>query len=101
MPRQQVKLQVQPTGTESVDLIKDQLPKYIDQVIREDGKETLLANNELQLEFEETFPTTEVIIIGLTLLSQAAIEYWKYRLEKKLKEEYNVLRITIKIPKDD
>lgn len=101
MPRQQVKLQVRPTGTESVDLIRDQLPKYIEQVMREDGKETLLTNNELQIELEETFPTTGVIIIGLQLLSQAAIEYWKYRLEKKLKEEYNVLQITVKIPKDD
>lgn len=100
MTKQQVKLEVRPTGTETVDLIADRVPRYIEQLVKEDDKAELLANDEIQIEVEETFPTAEVVVIALTFLTQAAIEYWKYRLEKKLKEKYAV-KITIEIPKDD
>lgn len=95
---QKVRLELRPSGIENVELVRYNLPRFLEETLRADGKLELLERQEMQLEFEETFPTAEVIVAVLTLLSHLAIEYWKYRLEKKLKEEYDV-KITIEVPK--
>jgi len=85
-----VELTIQPIPPDTVSSVKAELLPAIEAALREAGQEQLLAEGQIQVEIEKTFPTDQVIIVGLTLLSQVALETFKEVVLPRLKKRHRV-----------
>lgn len=85
-----VELVIAPIPPDTLASVKAELEQEIEAVLRESGHEDLLSSGQIQVEVEETFPTNEVITVGLTLLSGIALEVLKATVIPRLKKRFEV-----------
>jgi hypothetical protein len=89
-----IELTIVPIPPDTVASVKAELEQKVEAALREAGRESLLADGQIQIEIEQTFPTDQVIIVGVTLLSGVALEtikevalpYLKKWVEVKIKQ---------------
>jgi hypothetical protein len=81
-----IKLTLQAIRPETIESLKADLLPVIREALRESGQEHLLASGELKVEVEKTFPTNEIIVVGITLLSQVALKVFEEVVLPKLKK---------------
>lgn len=86
--RQVVELTIKPIPPDTIASVKAELLPYIRSILKEQGKDNLLTDGEIVIEVEKTFPTDEIVVIGLTLLSQVALETFKTLILPKLKKRF-------------
>jgi hypothetical protein len=86
-----VVMKVHPVGSQTLESIESSLPDYVEQAAREDGMTPLLDRGELKVQVKDKFPTDQVVLIVVTLVGQAALEYYKYHLKKKLQDKYDIV----------
>ena len=72
-----IELTIVPIPPDTLDSVKAELEQRIEATLREAGQESLLAEGQIQIEVERPFPTDQVIVIGVTLLSGVALETFK------------------------
>jgi hypothetical protein len=83
-----LELTVTPIPPDTVATVKAELLPYIEETLREQGLESLLAEGQIQIEIEKGFPTDQVIIVGVTLLSAMALETYKEIVLPRLKKRF-------------
>ncbi len=83
-----IELTIQPIPPDTVSSVKAELLPTIEAALREAGQEQLLAEGQIQIEVEQTFPTDEVIVVGFTLLSGIALETYKEIVLPALKKRF-------------
>jgi len=72
-----LELTIVPIPPDTLASVKVELEQRIEAVLREAGHESLLTNRQIQIEIEQTFPTDQVVVVGVTLLSGMALETFK------------------------
>lgn len=83
-----IELAIQPIPPDTVSSARAELLTIIEDALRQAGQEQLLAEGQIQVEVERTFPTDEVIVVGFTLLSQIALETYKAIVLPALKKRF-------------
>ncbi|MBM3135517.1 MAG: hypothetical protein FJZ89_09615 [Chloroflexi bacterium] len=83
-------LTIAPIPPDTVASVKDELLRYIEETLQEKGLEELLAEGQIQVEIEKPFPTDQVVIVGVTLLSAMALETYKEIILPELKKRFKV-----------
>ena len=83
-----IELTIQPIPPDTVSSAKADLLPTIEAALREAGREQLLTEGQMQVEMEQTFPTDQVIVVGLTLLSGIALETYKEIVLPWLKKRF-------------
>lgn len=89
MPKQ-IELVIAPIPPDTLASVQAELEQEIEAALRESGHEDLLTSGQIQVEVEETFPINEVIIVGLMLLSDIAVEVFKATVIPRLKKRFEV-----------
>ena len=79
---------VEPIPPDTLSSIRADILPVIEAALREAGQEQLLAEGQMQIEVEQTFPTDEVIVVGFTLLSGIALETYKVVVLPALKKRF-------------
>ena len=79
---------VEPIPPDTLSSAKADILPVIEAALREAGQEQLLAEGQMQVEVEQTFPTDEIIIVGFTLLSGIALETFKAIVLPALKKRF-------------
>ncbi len=69
-----IQLELTPIPPDTVASAKTELMPLIETALREAGRSDLLSDEHIQIQIEKTYPTDEVIIVGLALLSGIALE---------------------------
>ena len=92
VPLEVVELILKPIPPDTVASVKAEVLSYIQAVLKEQGRDELLANGQIIVEVEKTFPTDQVVNLGLTLLSSLALETFKAIILPKLKERFETKR---------
>jgi len=72
-----IELTIVPIPPDTLASVKAELEQNIEAALRDAGRESLLAEGQIQIEIEQTFPTDQVIVVGITLLSGMALETFK------------------------
>jgi len=83
-----IELTIQPIPPDTVSSVKAELRPTIEAALRQAGQEQLLTEGQIQVEVEQTFPTDQVINVGLTLLSGIALETFKEIVLPWLKKRF-------------
>ena len=83
-----IELTIQPILPDTISSVKADLLSTIEAALREAGQEQLLTEGQIQIEVEPTFPTDQVIVVGLTLLSGIALETYKEIVLPRLKKRF-------------
>ena len=83
-------LVVIPNPPDNVMTVKEELLPYIKKTLKEKNLDPLLSKGEIQFDVEKTFPTDEVVIIVVTLLSGMALETFKEIILPELKRRFKV-----------
>jgi len=83
-----IELTIQPIPPDTISSVKADLLPTIEAALREAGQEQLLTKGQIQVEVEQTFPTDQVIVVGLTLLSGIALETYKEIVLPRLKKRF-------------
>jgi|WetSurMetagenome_2_1015567.scaffolds.fasta_scaffold628042_2 hypothetical protein len=87
---EQIELVIVPIPPDTLASVQAELEQEIEAALRESGHEDLLTSGQIQVEVEETFPINEVIIVGLMLLSDIAVEVFKATVIPRLKKRFEV-----------
>jgi len=85
-----IELTIQPIPPDTVSSVKAELRPTIEAALRQAGREQLLTEGQIQVEVEQTFPTDQVIVVGLNLLSGIALETFKEIVLPRLKKRFRV-----------
>lgn len=85
-----IELELVPVPPDTVASVKEDITPLIASILRDGGHEQLLSDGQMQVQVEQTFPTDEIIKIGVTLLSSLAIEVFKSLILPKLKSKLEV-----------
>jgi hypothetical protein len=85
-----VELELIPIPPDTIASAKEELVPLVEAALREVGREDLLSEKQIQIQIEKAFPTDQVIIVGLTLLSGIALETYKTLILPRLKERFEV-----------
>ena len=83
-----IELTIQPIPPDTISSVKADLLPTIEAALHEAGQEQLLTEGQIQIEVERTFPTDQVIVVGLTLLSGIALETYKEIVLPRLKKRF-------------
>jgi hypothetical protein len=87
---QVIKLELRPIPPDTIASAKEELMPLIEAALREAGRSDLLSDEHIQVQVEKTFPTDDVIIVGLVLLSGIALETYKALILPVLKRKFKV-----------
>ena len=85
-----IELEIVPIPPETVASTKEHVIPLVEEALREAGRQELLTDGEIQIQVEQTFPVDAVIVLGLTFLSQIALETYKEVILPRLKQRYMV-----------
>ena len=85
-----IELSIRPIPPDTVSSVKAEILPIVEAALREAGQEQLLTTGEFQIEVEKTFPTDPAIVVGLTFLSQIAVETYKAIILPRLKNRFQV-----------
>ena len=85
-----IELSIRPIPPDTVSSVKAEILPIVEAALRETGQEHLLTTGEFQIEVEKTFPTDPAIVVGLTFLSQIAVETYKAIILPRLKNRFQV-----------
>lgn len=85
-----IELELTPIPPDTIASAKADLMPLIEATLREAGRSDLLSDGQIHIQVEKTFPTDAAIIVGLTLLSQLAVETYKGLILPKLKQRFEV-----------
>lgn len=66
-PTEYIELTIQPIPPDTVSSVRAELLPTIEAALHEAGQEQLLTEGQIQVEVEQTFPTDQAIVVGLTL----------------------------------
>jgi len=83
-----LELTIIPIPPDTVTTVKAELLPYIEETLEEQGQESLLAEGQIQIEIERTFPTDQVVTVAVTLLSSIALETFKEVVLPRLKKRF-------------
>jgi|GEM_PF-1769126 len=72
-----IELTIVPIPPDTLASVKAELEQRIEAALSKAGHESLLTEGQIQIEIEQTFPTNQVIVVGVTLLSGMALETFK------------------------
>ena len=92
--RETIELEIEPIPPDTIASAKEELMPLIEAALREAGQAELLTTGQIQIQVERTFPTDQAIVIGLTLLSQIAIETFKGLVLPALKRKFKARKRT-------
>ena len=81
-----IELTIVPIPPDTLASVKAELEQNIEAALRESGRESLLTDGQIQIEIEQAFPTDQVIVVGVTLLSGMALETFKATVLPHLKK---------------
>jgi hypothetical protein len=87
---EQIELVIAPIPPDTLATVQGEVEQEIEAALRESGHEDLLTSGQIQLEVEENFPINEVIVVGLMLLSDIAVEVFKATVIPRLKKRFEV-----------
>lgn len=79
-----------PIPPDTLSSTKDDLIPYIEQALRAAGYDNLLADEQIRLEIEQTFPVDATVMLGITALSRMAEEAFRQVILPALKRRYGV-----------
>jgi hypothetical protein len=85
-----IELELTPIPPDTIASGKAELMAIIEASLREHGQTQVLADEQMRVSLEKTFPTDAVIIVGLTFVSQLAIETYKAIILPALKQRFEV-----------
>ncbi|HEX6291851.1 MAG TPA: hypothetical protein VFZ66_21885 [Herpetosiphonaceae bacterium] len=85
-----IELELTPIPPDTIASGKAEIQSIIEAALREHGQTQLLADEQIQVGVEKTFPTDAVIIVGLTFVSQLAIETYKAVILPALRRRFEV-----------
>jgi len=89
-PLEVIELELTPILPDTIASAKEELIPIIEAALRDAGKEALLSEEHIQIQIEKTFPTDAAIIVGLTFLSQLAVETYKAIILPELKRRFEL-----------
>jgi hypothetical protein len=89
-PVEVIELELTPVPPDTLASSKEELMPLIEAALRDAGREDLLSGKDIQIQIEKTFPTNEVIIVGLTFLSNVALETFKALILPRLRRRFEV-----------
>jgi hypothetical protein len=79
-----IELELAPIPPYTVDSAKDELLPLIQEALRDAGASDLLTNGEIQVEVRQTFPTSIVIDIAITIGSEVAFRVFDAYIRPRL-----------------
>lgn len=85
-----IELELTPIPPDTIASGKAEILAIIEACLREHEQTQLLAEDQLVVSVEKTFPTDAVIIVGLTFVTQLAIETYKAIILPALKKRFEV-----------
>jgi hypothetical protein len=85
-----IELEIVPIPPDTIASGKEEILLIIESLLRDGGQGKLLDDGKVQVQVEQTFPTDEIIKIGLSLLSAAAMEAFKALILPGLKRKFEV-----------
>lgn len=85
-----IELELTPIPPDTIASGKAEVLAIIEASLREHEQAQLLSDEQIQMTVEKTFPTDAVIIVGLTFVSQLAIETYKAVILPALKQRFQV-----------
>ena len=84
-----IELELVPDPPDTVSSTKGKVRSMIEDILVESGNGDLIANGQIDIKVEKTFPSDEAIIVGKTFISQVGVEVIKLilpELKKKFKK---------------
>lgn len=87
-----IELEIRPIPPDTVSSVRGELVPLIERTLRDAGRESLLVDGEIRIDIGRPLSVDTVIVIGLTFLSQVALETYKKLLLPVLKERVEVRR---------
>lgn len=87
---EQIELAIRPIAPQTVETLKQQFVSDIRGALQEAGREDLLSEGHIQITDERTFPVDQLILIGISLASQIAIETYKQIVLPRLRRRYSI-----------
>ena len=87
---EQIELAIRPISPQTVDTVKQQFVSDMRAALKEAGHEDLLDEGSIRVTDERSFPVDQVVVIGLTLSSQIAIETYKQIILPRLRRKYSI-----------
>jgi hypothetical protein len=88
--RDYVELLVRPFSYQDTATIKDQFEKEVRAALRESEQEKLLDEGQISVEIQQDFAMEGVVLVGLTFLSQIAVETYKQIILPKLRKRFSL-----------
>jgi hypothetical protein len=85
-------LELTPIPPDTIAAVKEEVHSLIEALLRDAGQEQLLADRQIDIHIEQTFPTDQAIVLGLTLLSSISLEVFKMIILPGLKKRFEVKR---------
>ena len=87
---QSYELKISPVSPETVSSVKEDVRPMIELALREAGYENLLAEGQIRVNVEQTFPTDAAMMVAVTLLSKVAYDVFKEVILPKLRSRFVV-----------
>ena len=85
-----IKLELTPIPPDTIASGKAEIMAIIEASLREHEQTQILADEQIRVVVEKTFPTDAVLILGLTFVSQLAIETYKAIILPAIKQRFQV-----------
>ncbi len=89
-----IELELTPIPPDTIASGKAEVLAIIEASLRTHGQAQLLADDQIRVAVEKTFPTDAVLIVGLTFVSQLAIETYKAIILPALRKRFQVRQRT-------
>jgi hypothetical protein len=83
-------LRLTPVPPDTAASVREDVMSVIEAALRDAGKEGFLAQKQMEVEVEETFPMDPITLIAITLLSNMAFETYKQVVLPALKRRFGV-----------
>jgi hypothetical protein len=89
-----IMLELIPIPPDTIASGKEEIQEFIETELRKAGVNHLLSDNHISIQIEQTFPTDQAIVVGITLLSGIALETFKTIVLPALKRKFEVKQRT-------
>ena len=89
-----ITLEVIPIPPDTIASAKQDLVPLIERTLREAGRDNLLSDQDITIEFEMAFPTDTAIVVALTFACAMALETYKELILPLLKKRFQVKQKT-------
>jgi hypothetical protein len=89
-PVDTIQLEIEPIPPDTISTVKPEIVPLIEKVLRESGRTELLQTNQFQVNIEKNFPSAEIVVVGLTFLTNIALEAFKELVLPEMKKHWKI-----------